>query len=139
MPTAQPIWRRSSGGVAGEEYQKPDKFFDNTYPTRGLQNLLANVCARLSGAGTEAAAIFRLDTSYGGGKTHGLIALVHAANSMKGVSNVSEFINPSPSSTGRSSKATSKLQSISFAPFTTTISTRNTRSSPHAPSGALRA
>ena len=81
-------------GVAGEEYQKPDKFFDNTYPTRGLQNLLTNVCARLSGAGTEAAAIFRLDTSYGGGKTHGLIALVHAANGMLGVSNVSEFINP---------------------------------------------
>ena len=80
-------------GVAGEEYQKPDKFFDNTYPTRGLQNLLTNVCARLSGAGTEAASIFRLDTSYGGGKTHGLIALVHAANGMKGVSNVSEFIN----------------------------------------------
>lgn len=90
-------------GVAGEEYQKPDKFFDNTYPTRGLQNLLTNVCARLSGAGTEAAAIFRLDTSYGGGKTHGLIALVHAANGMKGVSNVSEFINPSlvPKSTVR--------------------------------------
>ena len=81
-------------GVAGDEYQKPDKFFDNTYPTRGLQNLLTNVCARLSGAGTEAAAIFRLDTSYGGGKTHGLIALVHAANGMQGVSNVSEFINP---------------------------------------------
>lgn len=90
-------------GVAGEEYQKPDKFFDNTYPTRGLQNLLTNVCARLSGAGTEAASIFRLDTSYGGGKTHGLIALVHAANGMKGVSNVSEFINPSlvPESTVR--------------------------------------
>lgn len=90
-------------GVAGDEYQKPDKFFDNTYPTRGLQNLLTNVCARLSGAGTEAAAIFRLDTSYGGGKTHGLIALVHAANGMKGVSNVGEFINPSlvPKSTVR--------------------------------------
>jgi len=81
-------------GVAGEEYQKPDKFFENTYPTRGLQNLLTNVCARLSGVGTEAAAIFRLDTSYGGGKTHGLIALVHAANGMKSVTNVSEFINP---------------------------------------------
>lgn len=36
-----------------------------------------------------------MDTSYGGGKTHGLIGLVHAANGMKGVSNVSEFINPS--------------------------------------------
>ena len=41
-------------------------------PTRGLKSLLANVCARLSGTGTEVAAIFRLDTSFGGGKTHGL-------------------------------------------------------------------
>ena len=30
----------------------------------------------MSGAGGEAAAIFRLDTSYGGGKTHGLIGSV---------------------------------------------------------------
>lgn len=82
-------------GVAADEYQKPANFFGTTFPTRGLKNLLANVCARLSGTGNEAAAIFRLDTSYGGGKTHGLIALVHAANGMQGVTNVAEFINPS--------------------------------------------
>ncbi len=80
-------------GTASEEYLKPEKFFSNTYPTRGLQNLLTNVCARLSG-NASAASIFRLDTSYGGGKTHGLIALVHAAGGMKGVPNVSEFIEP---------------------------------------------
>ena len=40
------------------------------------------------------AAIFRLDTSFGGGKTHGLIALVHAARGMKGVPNAAEFIDP---------------------------------------------
>ncbi len=66
------------GGRAGDEYGDPARFFARTWPTRGLKNLLANVCRRLSGAGGEAAAIFRLDTSYGGGKTHGLIALVHA-------------------------------------------------------------
>ena len=82
-------------GVAPEEYLNPQRFFANTYPTRGLQNLLTNVCGRISGSGTEVASIFRLDTSYGGGKTHGLIALVHAANGMKEVSTVSEFINPS--------------------------------------------
>ena len=71
-------------GTASPEYKDADKFFANTYPTRGLRNLLANVCERLCGAGGEAASIFRLDTSYGGGKTHGLIALVHAANGMKG-------------------------------------------------------
>lgn len=62
-------------GGGSPEYVNPVRFFANTYPTRGLKNLLANVCRRLSGAGGEAAAIFRLDTSYGGGKTHGLIAV----------------------------------------------------------------
>jgi hypothetical protein len=76
-----------------DEYRLPDKFFANTYPTRGLKNLLANVCGRLSGTGGEVAAIFRLDTTYGGGKTHALIALLHAARGMAGVTNVSEFID----------------------------------------------
>ena len=71
-------------GVGNVEYLDPARFFANTYPTRGLKNLLANVCRRLVGAGGEVASIFRLDTAYGGGKTHGLIALCHAARGMHG-------------------------------------------------------
>ena len=82
-------------GSGNVEYLDPARFFATTYPTRGLRNLLANVCRRLSGAGGEVASIFRLDTSYGGGKTHGLIALCHAARGMQGVSNVPEFVDPS--------------------------------------------
>ena len=82
-------------GAGNDEYRDPARFFANTWPTRGLRNLLANICRRLSGAGGEAAAIFRLDTSYGGGKTHGLIALTHAARGMAGVSNAAEFVDPS--------------------------------------------
>ena len=81
-------------GRGPQEYLDPARFFANTYPTRGLGNLLLNVCQRLSGTGEEAAAIFRLDTSYGGGKTHGLIALAHAARGLQGVTNVGEFIDP---------------------------------------------
>ena len=81
-------------GKASPEYLDPVQFFANSYPTRGLRNLLANVCRRLSGAGGEAAAIFRLDTSYGGGKTHGLIALVHAARGMDGAVDAAEFVDP---------------------------------------------
>ncbi len=77
-----------------EEYRDPVRFFANTYPTRGLKNLLANVFRRLSGAGGEVASIFRLDTSYGGGKTHGLIALCHATRGMGGVSDIAEFVDP---------------------------------------------
>ena len=82
-------------GTASAEYRDPARFFANTYPTRGLKNLLANVCRRLTGAGGEVASIFRLDTAYGGGKTHGLIALVHAAHGVSNVSGIEAFIDPS--------------------------------------------
>ena len=87
---AQVVARRGDS-----HYLDPAAFFAQTYPTRGLRNLLANVARRLSGAGGEAAAIFRLDTSYGGGKTHALIALTHMARGMESVANVAEFVESS--------------------------------------------
>lgn len=81
-------------GTAADEYRKPESFFTLTYPTRGLKELLKAVCLRLSGKGGEVASIIRLGTQYGGGKTHGLIALVHAVNGMKGVDNASAFVDP---------------------------------------------
>ncbi|MBR0679338.1 ATP-binding protein [Roseomonas eburnea] len=82
------------GSEAPKEYAEPARFFANTFPTRGLKDLLRNVCGRLSGNGGSVAAIFRLDTTFGGGKTHGLIALVHAARGMPGVANPEEFVDP---------------------------------------------
>ena len=82
-------------GAGNAEYIDPSRFFANTYPTRGLRNLLANVCQRLTGAGGEVASIFRLDTSYGGGKSHGLIALCHAARGLQGVPGIAELVDPS--------------------------------------------
>ena len=81
-------------GQAPPAYQDAALFFANTHPTRGLQNLLKNVCLRLSGRNEQVASIFRLDTNYGGGKTHSLIALAHAARGMRGVANKSEFMDP---------------------------------------------
>ena len=66
-------------GDATPDYLDPKRFFANTYSTEGLKGLLANVCGRLSGKGSAISAVFQLDTLFGGGKTHGLIALVHAA------------------------------------------------------------
>lgn len=80
-------------GEGSDEYRDAARFFAATYPTRGLRNLLGNVCRRLSGAGDDVASIFRLDTSYGGGKTHGLIALAHAARGFEGVANPGEFVD----------------------------------------------
>src|SRR3954470_7167399 len=81
-------------GTAPDEYRVPAVFFRNSYPTRGMKELLKAVCLRLSGKGGEVGSVFRLDTQYGGGKTHGLIALVHAVKGMPGVENVAEFVDP---------------------------------------------
>ena len=81
-------------GIAPKEYQDAAAFFATTHPTRGLKNLLKNVCLRLNGSSDQVASIFRLDTNYGGGKTHALIALAHVAHGMKEVSNVEEFLSP---------------------------------------------
>jgi hypothetical protein len=80
--------------IAPPDYADAPTFFTNTFPTEGLRELLANVCGRLSGRGDSVSSVFRLDTSYGGGKTHGLIALIHAANGMQGVTNTAEFLDP---------------------------------------------
>ena len=82
-------------GTGNPAYLDPARFFADTYPTRGLKNLLANVCRRLTGAGGEVASIFRLDTAYGGGKTHGLIALCHAARGIREVPGIEEFVDAS--------------------------------------------
>ena len=80
-------------GKAPKEYQDPVTFFSHTHPTRGLRTLLETVCRRLSGEGGEVNSIIRLDTQYGGGKTHSLIALTHAVRGMNGVKNRDEFVD----------------------------------------------
>ena len=80
--------------TAPPEYLEPSLFFRHTYPTRGLQVLLKTICQRLKGEG-GISPIIRLHTQYGGGKTHGLIALVHAVRGMQGVENADAFISRS--------------------------------------------
>jgi hypothetical protein len=57
------------------EYRDPAHFFQQTYPTQGLVNLLATVAKRLAeGVGDS---VIQLQTPFGGGKTHALISLYH--------------------------------------------------------------
>jgi predicted AAA+ superfamily ATPase len=62
---------------AEDVYRKPGVFFDNTYPTAGLRELMTEVLGRLTGEKPNAAPIIRLETAFGGGKTHNLIGLYH--------------------------------------------------------------
>jgi predicted AAA+ superfamily ATPase len=66
-------------GKAHPIYQDPKLFFANTYPTERAISLLREVMGRLAGADPMASSLFRLDTPFGGGKTHTLIALYHLA------------------------------------------------------------
>ena len=84
-----------ANGNATPEYADPAIFFRHTHPTRGLQTLLQTVCKRLSAAGGEMNSVVRLDTQFGGGKTHALIGLIHAVQGMQGVQNADEFVDPS--------------------------------------------
>lgn len=66
--------------VAGRgplEYRDAALFFRQTYPTQGLKDLLQVVLERLAGTG-DGDAVIQIQTPFGGGKTHSLIALYHA-------------------------------------------------------------
>src|SRR5918994_7476690 len=60
---------------AAEDYNDPYVFFNKTYLTKGLGDLLRQVHTKLtSGRGPS---IVELQTPFGGGKTHALVAVYH--------------------------------------------------------------
>ena len=63
------------GRAKTPEYGETDIFFNQTYITPGLKDLLVNTLRRLSGKGGDP--VIQLKTGFGGGKTHSLIALYH--------------------------------------------------------------
>ena len=74
-------------------YLDPDLFFENTFPTAGLKTLLREVLGRLTGQAPSNSPIICLETSFGGGKTHNLIALYHAVKGQKASARLRAFID----------------------------------------------
>lgn len=64
-------------GSAPSEYSDPSEFFARTYLTDGLSTLLTGAAKRLSAAGGDP--VVELQTNFGGGKTHSMLALYHMA------------------------------------------------------------
>ncbi len=64
-------------GKATREYQEADAFFDRTFITEGMRLLLLQVAQRLNGKGGEP--VIQLQTAFGGGKTHTMLAVYHLA------------------------------------------------------------
>ncbi|MEQ8652018.1 MAG: DUF499 domain-containing protein [Kiloniellales bacterium] len=62
-------------GSAPSEYRNPTEFFARTYLTEGLSSLLVGAAKRLAGASGDP--VVELQTNFGGGKTHSMLALYH--------------------------------------------------------------
>jgi uncharacterized protein len=65
-------------GKATPEYGDAKAFYERTYITEGMGRLLTQVAQRLNGQGGEP--VIQLQTSFGGGKTHTMLAVYHLAN-----------------------------------------------------------
>lgn len=76
-------------GKAAPGYLDPALFFERTYITEGMRLLLHSVLRRLAGQGGDP--VIQLQTAFGGGKTHTLLAVYHlvsgkaAASHMPGI------------------------------------------------------
>ena len=73
-------------------YEDPARFFELTYPTHALRELVRDVAERLAGKSTKA--VRQLELTYGGGKTHALITLYHLfrdPSALSGLKAVQEF------------------------------------------------
>ncbi|GIX46062.1 MAG: hypothetical protein KatS3mg131_0273 [Candidatus Tectimicrobiota bacterium] len=72
-------------GTAPEVYLDPEEFFRKTYLTTGLSTVLRRVAEALSGGGESGDRIISLQTAFGGGKTHTLLALWHFGETRKAI------------------------------------------------------
>ncbi len=81
-----------TSGKATREYQDASAFFQRTYITEGMRHLLIQVAQRLNSKGGEP--VIQLQTGFGGGKTHTMLAVYHLAsrkcdlNSLQGIPEV---------------------------------------------------
>lgn len=69
-------------GKAPDEYQDAEQFFARTFITEGMRLLLISVAKRL--AGLDGDPVIQLQTAFGGGKTHSMLAVYHLASRKTG-------------------------------------------------------
>lgn len=79
---AADLYKVAVGGDAAKDYSDPVQFFSRTYLTEGLKDLIGRAVRRLSGD-DNASPVINLQTNFGGGKTHSMLALWHLAAGTK--------------------------------------------------------
>jgi len=62
-------------GEGTDEYKNPVEFFRRTYLTESLKGMLVGAVRRLTAGGGDP--VVQLQTNFGGGKTHSMLALYH--------------------------------------------------------------
>src|SRR5579859_3838752 len=78
-------------------YRNPEQFFLASYITSGLRSLLEDVLCRVQGG--RGNRVLKLVTAFGGGKSHTLASLLHAARSRSALNSIPEGANlPDPGS-----------------------------------------
>ncbi len=77
---AADLWQAHLG-EGGDEYKNPVEFFRRTYLTESLKSMLVGAVRRLSGQGGDP--VVQLQTNFGGGKTHSMLALYHMCSGAK--------------------------------------------------------
>lgn len=101
---------------AEPEYKNPIEFFRRTYLTEGLTRLLARAWLRLSGQGGDP--VVELQTNFGGGKTHSMLALYHlfgGAISMGQVPGLEQVMNEIKAGSGPKPDRLPRAQSAVLA------------------------
>jgi hypothetical protein len=68
-------------GQGSDEYKDPVEFFRRTYLTESLRRLLVGGIKRLKGLGGDP--VVQLQTNFGGGKTHSMLALYHLCSGIR--------------------------------------------------------
>lgn len=78
---AADLYKVAFGGEQDAGYADAVEFFKRTYLTEGLSDLIGRAVRRLSGD-DNAPPVINLQTNFGGGKTHSLLALWHVASGL---------------------------------------------------------
>ena len=76
---AADLYKVAATEDAGKDYAEPVQFFARTYLTEGLRDLIGRTIRRLAGD-QNASPVINLQTNFGGGKTHSMLALWHLAS-----------------------------------------------------------
>ena len=71
---AADLWQAHLG-EGTDEYRDPEEFYRRTFLTESLRRMLTGAVRRLTGRGGDP--VVQLQTNFGGGKTHSMLALYH--------------------------------------------------------------